>query len=209
MEQQRAPAKANLEYKAKPLSFSGVLAATFEMAASTFAEPVDDVGDAIVLYVYANEGIRGVSGDEKDRGSLGRRDCFQWMKLGRIRKSFNNLASTFKILALTAFRKVSEVCAKTVLGRAAQRIKLARFHNKTARMIAIYLGFYPQVYLHLQSFCYTINHGEGAEIIWHNAQVRNSLVNGAKTSSHHLDGISHISMAGFLDYFPPSAMVSV
>jgi hypothetical protein len=54
MEQQRAPAKANLEYKAKPLSFSGVLAATFEMAASTFAEPVDDVGDAIVLYVYAN-----------------------------------------------------------------------------------------------------------------------------------------------------------
>ena len=56
-EQQTAPAKANLEYRAIPLSFSGVLAATFWTRPSSLVEPVD-VGagaEAIVLYMYGRE----------------------------------------------------------------------------------------------------------------------------------------------------------
>lgn len=43
-EQQIAPAKANLEYKAKPLSLPGVCAAVFCTRASSLVEPVDDGG---------------------------------------------------------------------------------------------------------------------------------------------------------------------
>jgi hypothetical protein len=50
-EQQTAPAKANLEYSAMPLSFSGVLARAVWTTASTFVEPVVVVDEAIVRFV--------------------------------------------------------------------------------------------------------------------------------------------------------------
>jgi hypothetical protein len=50
-----APAKANLEYRLIPLSFSGVFAATFWTTASTLAEPVDVAGGAIAICVYMGE----------------------------------------------------------------------------------------------------------------------------------------------------------
>ena len=43
-EQQTAPARANLEYKAIPLSLSGVFAEVFCTKASNFVDPVDDGG---------------------------------------------------------------------------------------------------------------------------------------------------------------------
>jgi len=48
-EQQTAPAKANLEYRARPLNFSGVLAATFWTRASTLVEPVEVGAEAIAM----------------------------------------------------------------------------------------------------------------------------------------------------------------
>ena len=63
-EQQTAPAKANLEYNAKPLSFSGVCALVFCTTASSLVEPVDDgAADAAIL------GVSLVSEDEKVTGS--------------------------------------------------------------------------------------------------------------------------------------------
>ena len=50
-EQQTAPAKANLEYSAMPLSFSGVLDRAVWTTASTFVEPVVVDGEAIVRFV--------------------------------------------------------------------------------------------------------------------------------------------------------------
>lgn len=41
-EQQTAPARANLEYRATPESFSGVLAFVVWTMASSFPEPVED-----------------------------------------------------------------------------------------------------------------------------------------------------------------------
>lgn len=46
--QHTAPAKANLEYKATPLSFSGVLALACWTTASTFVEPVEVAGADIM-----------------------------------------------------------------------------------------------------------------------------------------------------------------
>jgi hypothetical protein len=51
-EQQTAPARANLEYSATPLSFSGVLDRAVWTTASTFVEPVEGAGEAIVMYMY-------------------------------------------------------------------------------------------------------------------------------------------------------------
>ncbi len=55
-EQHTAPAKANLEYNATPLSFSGVFDRAVWTTASTFVEPVE-VGDAaaIARCVYMRE----------------------------------------------------------------------------------------------------------------------------------------------------------
>jgi hypothetical protein len=50
-EQHTAPAKANLEYSAMPLSFSGVLDRAVWTTASTFVEPVVVDGEAIVRFV--------------------------------------------------------------------------------------------------------------------------------------------------------------
>jgi len=50
-EQQTAPARANLEYSAMPLSFSGVLDRAVWTTASTFAKPVVVDGEAIVRFV--------------------------------------------------------------------------------------------------------------------------------------------------------------
>ena len=49
-EQQTAPAKANLEYRARPLSFSGVWAAVFCTSPSNFVEPVDDGGGDAAIF---------------------------------------------------------------------------------------------------------------------------------------------------------------
>jgi hypothetical protein len=64
-EQQIAPAKANLEYNATPLSFSGVFARVFWTTASTFTEPVEGGAAAIayVLYVKKTRNRRRRSGD--------------------------------------------------------------------------------------------------------------------------------------------------
>ncbi len=43
-EQQIAPANANLEYSARPLSFSGVFAEAFWTRPSSFVDPVDEGG---------------------------------------------------------------------------------------------------------------------------------------------------------------------
>ena len=43
-EQQIAPANANLEYSAKPPSFSGVFAEAFCTNPSSFVDPVDEGG---------------------------------------------------------------------------------------------------------------------------------------------------------------------
>lgn len=51
-EQQTAPAKANLEYSATPLSFSGVFDRAVWRTASTFVEPVEVGGETIVRYMY-------------------------------------------------------------------------------------------------------------------------------------------------------------
>jgi hypothetical protein len=59
-EQQTAPAKANLEYSAMPLSFSGVFDRAFWTTASTFTEPVE--GEAVAI-VYCTEKQERWSGD--------------------------------------------------------------------------------------------------------------------------------------------------
>lgn len=48
-EQQIAPARANLEYNATPLSFSGALARTFCTTSSTLTAPVDGAAVAILI----------------------------------------------------------------------------------------------------------------------------------------------------------------
>lgn len=57
-EQQTAPAKANLEYRARPLSFWGAAALTFSLMASTLVEPVE-VGGAVPV-ADIGPGMRGV-----------------------------------------------------------------------------------------------------------------------------------------------------
>jgi len=52
-EQQIAPATANLEYRAKPSFFSGVLALMVWTTASTFVEPVLVAEPDIVIICYA------------------------------------------------------------------------------------------------------------------------------------------------------------
>ncbi len=56
-EQQTAPASANLEYNARPLSFSGVCALVFWTMASSFVDPVDEGGaDAAMVIVVRGGG---------------------------------------------------------------------------------------------------------------------------------------------------------
>ena len=74
-EQQTAPAKANLEYSAIPLSFSGVLERAVWTTASTLVEPVEVDGEAIVSYVYAGDNERSgrveIEKDESLRKEFG------------------------------------------------------------------------------------------------------------------------------------------
>lgn len=53
-EQQMAPARANLEYSARPLSFSGV----FWTRASTLAAAAEVVAEAIVCVVWGRKGTK-------------------------------------------------------------------------------------------------------------------------------------------------------
>lgn len=50
-EQQTAPASANLEYNARPLSFSGVFALVVWTMASSLVEPVDAGGAVAAIAV--------------------------------------------------------------------------------------------------------------------------------------------------------------
>ena len=67
-EQQTAPASANLEYSARPESFSGVLALAVWKTASSFVEPVDD-GGAAITKVLGSERGEGI-GNARNQGCL-------------------------------------------------------------------------------------------------------------------------------------------
>lgn len=56
-EQHTAPARANLEYKPTPESFSGVRAAVFWTKESIFADPVDDGGAEAAMLREMERGV--------------------------------------------------------------------------------------------------------------------------------------------------------